>query len=315
MSLIKKLGKDYFKEKFLRGTFVLNGAVYVLMDVRHALNPQDQLEKNAAELKYRIARSELEDLTIRLDVKNPFTDEKAQKEYTTYVRTALRAGDDYMREEEWAEANEKKLDEEWAALLEKTEALEKAVNEAKHELAGLQAREKQTKAIECLAVNLSNGKTETLSEDCFENMKMFGTLTKGVKVLPANKLVGMVITEPDVGARCLKLEQCLSHELHIEDKLARNYGYYIENSRWTHLLKPKGTTIHTAIKALQTEHSQGCVLLEKEACVMTKGSVKGQYNVLYKDLVVAVLDADGDVVKIREKLYKNLEQADMAPTL
>ena len=316
MNLIKKLGAQFFQEKFQKGLFLLENKLYVLIRV-------DVAQENKKNKPTALDLAKLE-LQVAANARANHWDTEPScylddDDWASYEDRDVQYED--HSPVEYAEEVGIEVNPEFLKWLEEKKKLQEAEAEAMQKVRALREVENETETHEVVAIDFEEAEEVRLHEDLFESIRMFWDFETGYRVLPYKKKVGAntFIGPKSNGDRCIKISimGALDDTFKASTRELRNYGFYLENQRWKCLLKSEEYTLDEAFKLLKEEleetGTRGNLLLTGGKALLSNDS--GEYRILFEDTVIAVPSKEGKIEKLKKTLYEIAAKKGVVPCL
>lgn len=315
MNLIRKLGLEFFNEKFTKGMFILEGSLYLALQAKIAKNQATKEQETRLTVLQNLRR----DLTRKANEiydKNIHTDRYTEETYARAKAT-----------QEWQSGNWDNLDAlieialaineemtpEYAKMREDLDAVNAESGKLGDEERAIRESLRDSSNLVVEAIDFANKTVVQVPENDFQSIRMFWDFKEGYRVLRTHGNVGSYIwVGPSLnGARCIKLDrrsymttQMPSARTDAEMNLS-NYGYYLEEDRWKDILKPVGIPMEDAVKELAAYthknpgHEVGVLLEGNQTVLRTAGD--GKNLILdYQNRAIAMMDMEGNTSKVRK---------------
>ena len=327
MNLIKKLGVDFFKEKFNKGIFRIENKLFLVLDVQTKITDKSeeikQLTKELKEAAYNAECALDEHMDRRPD---KYTDAVYDEANEIYDEDEHESVDEFIDDNM---PNSPVTEEYTTWVLAKTQLVEARANTQRKWITFMD-EERNKAGLAVSAIDFEKGAVVQVDENEFKSIRMFWDFEEGYRVLKTEGDTGfpMWVGPSLTGARCIKLQQ---REARVKNKkeMSSNdeinlyrYGFYIENNRWKDIITPKGLPFKEALKlAVETKDDktgeEGAVLIEGGKAFLKKerGISPTVITLYYQEMPIAQLTAEGTPLKVRKGMLAIAEEEGSVPCL
>jgi hypothetical protein len=320
MNLIRKLGFDFFNEKFSKGIYILNGSLYLALHAMQIKTERNKEKQKEADL-FRALRGG--SIRKRDTLANKINQVKI---YTDEAITAAYEHDDWD-EEEWESIEDFMYSRdfehtpEWLALDKQIEAIDNEIDDLRKKEGVIRAELQELDTFGVQSIDFANKKIVTIPENEFQSIRMFWDFPEGYRVLRTWKSLGQALwLGPTLnGARCIKLERqgyrttSPDKPQTEEDLHLANYGFYLEEDRWKDILFPQGVPIEQALEDLEayksvSRGSELSVLLEGNQTTLRAQGDDATLAMTFQSRTVAMLNYRGEYEKVKKGMLAIAEK-------